>query len=132
VGNRVVDHRRPDQGEQDERLVAHALGKSARNQRWRNDREHRLKDHVRLVRDGRAVVRIGGEPDPIQSPPAEPAQQAAADVGPECQAVPPQRPLDTDHADDDEALHDGRQGVLAADQAAIEERQAWRHQQHQR
>ena len=131
VGDRVVHHRRPDQGEQDERLVAHALGEGTGDQGRRDHGEHGLEDHVGLVRHRRAVVGIRSQSDAVQAPPGKAAEHAAADIWTERQAVDPQGPLHADDADNDEALHDGGQGVFAADQPAVEERQARGHQQDQ-
>jgi hypothetical protein len=42
-------------------------------------------------------------------------------VGPEGQRVAPQHPLDADEAQDEEAVHDRREDVLAPDETAVEE-----------
>ena len=49
----------------------------------------------------------------------------------EGQTVTEQHPLNADDAHDHEALHEDGQNVLASDQAAVEEREARRHQQDQ-
>ena len=132
VGERVVDERRPQQGEQQERRELHALGERAGDQRRRDDREHHLEQHERLVRDR---LRVGVErldADAAQADPLQPADDAAL-VGAEGQAVAPQDPLDRDQRHDDEALHQRGEHVLLAHHAAVEERQPRRrHQQHQR
>ena len=48
----------------------------------------------------------------------------AADVRPEREAEPDEDPDDADEGQAEEAVHDRREDVLAADQAAIEEGQA--------
>ena len=115
--------------------VEHDLGplrhRGHRDQGRCDHGEHGLEDHVCLVRHRRAVVGIRSESDAVQAPPGKAAEHAAADIWTERQAVAPQRPLHADDADNDEALHDGGQGVFAADQPAVEERQARGHQQDQ-
>src|SRR5439155_3408500 len=71
------------------------------------------------------------EPDVVQADPVEAADDVEL-VGSECEAVPPEHPLDADQAEDEKAVHDGRQHVLPADQPAVEETKRWRHQHHER
>ena len=113
------------------RTELHALGKRARDQRRRDDGEHQLVDHVRLLGNGRAVVGIGSEPDPAQKNMLEAADKHAAVA--EGQRVAHQRPQNAHQAHHGEALHHGAENVLLAHQAAIKQRQPWPgHQQHQR
>ena len=51
------------------------------------------------------------------------AADEAADVRAERHGITEDDPLNGDHRDDEETLHDGRQDVLAADHAAVEERE---------
>ena len=74
--DRVVHDRRPQQGEDQERLEAHALGERAGDQRRGDDGEHHLEDHERLVRDRRGVVGVGLEAHAVQPDPAQTANQA--------------------------------------------------------
>src|SRR5205823_6513171 len=117
-------------GEKDERLEADALGERPGDEGWCDDGEHHLEDHVGLVRDGRSVIDVGLEAHALQPYPAQAPDEAVAEgIWREGQRVAPEYPLDADQPDDDEALHDGGQRVFAPDQAAVEKRQARRHQE---
>ena len=98
----------------------------------RDDGEHHLEDHERLVRDGGGVVRRWA---PRRRPSGTTQSRlpiTRPDVRAERQAVADEHPLHADQAHDHEALHQDREHVLPAHQPAVEERQPRRHQQHQR
>jgi hypothetical protein len=69
-------------------------------------------------------------PDAAEDRPIEAADEAAARS--EGQRKPPEHPLHADQAEDEGAMHDGGQGVLALHQSAVKESQRWRHQHDQR
>ena len=58
VRHREVDDERPQSGEQQHGAEFHALGERAGDQRRRDDGEHQLIDHERLLRNGGRVIRI--------------------------------------------------------------------------
>ena len=124
MGQRVVHQRRPQERERQKRAELHPVRDRAGDQRRRDDREHALKDHERLVRHGRRIVaRLAADTDEPQ--PIEIADHAAH-VRPEGEGIAPQHPLDAHHGHQNEALHDGRQCVLAPHQPAVEQGQARR------
>ncbi len=122
VRQREVDDENPQHREQQHRAELHALGERARNQRGRDDREHELVDHVGLLRDGAGVVGIGRAADAVQKQVAEIAEEGRAFA--EREAVADDGPQHADDGHQDEAVHHGAEDVLAADQAAVEKRQA--------
>jgi hypothetical protein len=125
-----LPHDGPQRQKQAHRAEFHALGKSPCDQCRRDDGEHELVNHVRLRRDGWSVIRIGRQAHAMHEGVVQAADEGVA--GAECQAVAHQRPQHRDDAHHGEALHHRGQNVLAANQAAIEEREAWAgHHQHQ-
>ena len=51
VRQRIIDTRRPQESEQQERFKFYPLSKGTGNERWRNDRKHALKDHISQMRN---------------------------------------------------------------------------------
>ena len=132
VGDRRVDEGRPGDGEQDERLEALALGEGAGDEGRGDDGEHHLEGHEGQVGDGGGVDvgRLAGHA--LEREPVEAADEAQPRIGAERQGVAPQDPGHADQAEDEEAVHDRAEHVLAANEAAIEEGQAGRHEHDQR
>ena len=73
---------------------------------------------------------LGLESDAVEEREAEITEPVVA-AGAEREGVANQRPQDAHEPQGDEAHHHRVQGVLAAHQPAIEERQGRRHQKHQ-
>ena len=131
VGHGAIDEQRPEREKDRHGAELHALGEGAGDERRGDDGEHELVDHVGLLGDGGGVVGIGREPDAAQEDVLEAADEAVAVA--EGQRVADDGPENGDQAHHGEALHHGAEDVLAANQAAVEERQAGAgHQQHQR
>ena len=120
VSHRVVDEDGPEQDQDSKGCEAHALCERARDEGRRDDGEHALEGDEGELRD-RAVLE-DVEADTGKADLVEAADEAA-DVRAERHGIAEDDPLNGDHRDDEETLHDGRQDVLAADHAAIEERE---------
>ena len=129
VGQRRVDEERPEEREYHERAEALALGEGPRDEARRDGREHQLEGGEQDERDGRAVGRVGCSTDIHEAGVVEPANELVAVR--EGQREPDQDPHDADERQAEEAVHDGRQHVLATDETAVEQRQARQHQHHQ-
>ncbi len=89
VGHRVIDHDRPQHGEQHHRAELHALRERARDQSRRDDGEHHLVDHVRLRGKSR-VGEVGRGADSMQEEMVQTAEKARPRV--ERKAVTEQQP----------------------------------------
>ncbi len=125
-------HQQAPQHEEDQvRAEADAIGKGAADERGRDDREHQLEEEEGQEGHRGRVDVIGGDADALQADQLEVADHAtsATTVG---QAEAYQDPDDGDNAHGDEALHHDGEHVLAADQPAIEERQARSHEEDER
>ena len=132
VGQRGVDEDRPQDREQDEGAEALALGEGARDERRGDGREHQLEGREQDERDGRRVDRRRLHADAVEHREVEAADQApAVDVGAEGEGEADDDPHDRDEGQPEEAVHDRREHVLAADEAAVEERQARQHDHHE-
>ena len=133
VRERAVDEHAEEHHEHEVGREAHALGEGAGDERRGDDRELHLEEREERERNGgrdrlvhlRADVpeheelrRASDEPEP-------------ADVVAEAQREAHDHPEDGDDAHGDEALEDRGDHVLAPDHAAVEEREAWRHHQHE-
>ena len=104
----------------------HPLDDRAGDQRRGDDREGPLERHEQHVRDG--ALRL--EPDTVQE---DVRQITDPLVGAgERQRIADERPGHADEAERNETHHHRVERVLGAGQPAIEERERWRHQQHQR
>ena len=125
VGERGVDEDRPQDREQDEGAEALALGEGAGDQRRRDRREHQLERREQHERDRRGVDRRRLETDAVEHREVEAADEPEpADVRPEREGEADDHPHDADEGQPEEAVHDRRQHVLAADEAAVEQREA--------
>ena len=111
VRNRVIDQRRPQEGENDERRELDPLRERAGDERRRDDGEHHLEDHEELVGNGGRVVGVRRQADAVEAEPGQVPEQVS-DVGAKGDAVAPQDPLDADEAEDEEGLHHRGQHVL--------------------
>ena len=59
MGQRIVDKRRPEQGEDQKTAELHPLGEGAGHEGRRDHRKHHLKDHEGLMGHGRGIIDIG-------------------------------------------------------------------------
>ena len=125
VRDRCVDDEDPKRNEDQVRREAHAFDDRARDQRRRDDAERALVRHEQVVRY--RALRL--EPDAAE----EHARQIADPVVPggEGERIADDRPEHPDESERDEAHHHRVEGVFRSNQPAVEERQRWRHQQHQ-
>ena len=90
VRHREVDEERPQRGEHHHGAKAHALGKRAGNQRRRDDGEHELIDHERLVGNGGGVERVRFGAHAAQEQVAQVADERVARARtPGCSRRPP-------------------------------------------
>ena len=131
VGHGVVDEERPEEHEDEKSAELGPLGEGAGNQGRRDDGEHHLEYHERLVGYGGGVGVRWRQPHVLEAEPGEIADDAAL-AGAEGQGVADDHPLDAHQPDDDEALHDGAEHVLAAREARVEEAEARRHEHDER
>ncbi len=126
VRDRGVDDEAPQRDEGEVGPEAHPLDDRARHQGGGDDRERALVGHEEEVRD--RALRL--ETHPGEQRLREPTHEGRA-LG-EGEAVAEERPGHADEAQGGDAHHHGVEGVLGAHEAAVEERQRRRHQQHQR
>ena len=126
--HRVVDQDRPEQDEQRERAELHALGKRSRDERRRDDGEHALERDEREFRNRAALEHVEAD---IGKPEFLEAADEATHIRAERHRVAENHPLHRNHRHDEEALHDGREHILAADHAAVEEPEAGGHDEYQ-
>src|SRR5260221_4495489 len=135
VNERKVDEQKPPGQECHVRLEGDAAGEGAGDQGGRDDCEHHLvgaeDDHRdRVVRAGQ-VQRDVPEKDPVEIADDPEIVGPALEVSAETHREPAEPPEDGRPAHGDETLdHDG-QDVFPADEAAVEEGQARRHQHDQ-
>src|SRR3989475_8754400 len=120
VRDRVVDECRPEQREEHEGLEALTFSERAADQGGRDNGKHHLENHEGLMRNGGRVIGVRREAHVVQSDPFEAADDMEL-VRSEGETVAPENPLDTDEAEDEKAMHDGREDVLAADEPPVEE-----------
>ena len=130
VHQRIIHKCGPEQAEQHKRAEPHPFGKSARNQSRGDNGEHALIDHEDLMGDGTGINRVRfhahtSEPEPLQPTGDSPF------IRPEGHAVTPQNPFQADQTDDDEALHNGSQRILASHHAGIKQSQSDGHEHDQ-
>ena len=126
-----VDQQAPEHEEDEVRLEADAVGESAGDQRGGDDGEHQLEEEEGEEGNRGGVGVAGREADVLQAKVVEIADQppVVAAVG---EAEADEDPEDRDDAHRDEALHHDGQDVLVADESAVEEGQARRHEQDER
>ena len=123
VGKRGVDEEKPEGEKEDGAAELHSFGSRAGDQCRGDDGEHQLIDHEGGLRNGAGVIGIRVGADAAEESVLESADHRA--ISAERQAVADQRPEDRDHRHEHETLHHDGEHVLAADQAAVEKRQAW-------
>ncbi len=140
-GDREVDDRDPDAGEDHPRAELRTVGDRAGDERDRDDREGRLEadeGHRRVgrvdLRRDRLLERLA-EADlvPVDAEEADDARdvRAGAVVG-EGDRVAVEHPQDADEGDRPEGHHHHADDGLGLHQTAVEEGQAGCHEQHQR
>ncbi len=99
----------------------------------RDGREHELERGEQHEGDGHCVDRGRFHPDVVEEDVVQIADEAhTVDIRAERQREADDDPHDADKGQAEEAVHDGGQHVLAADEAAVEERQARQHDHDQR
>ncbi len=126
-----VDEQRPEREEDGHGGELHALGEGSGDERGGDDGEHELVDHVGLFGNRRGVIGIGREADAAEKDVFEAADEGVAVA--EGERVAADGPEDGDEAHHGEALHHGAEDVFAADEAAVEEREAGAgHEQNER
>ena len=129
VGDRTVDDDRPQGDEQRVGGEAHPLDDGARDERGRDDRERPLVGHEEHLRDQRGGA-LGSETDVAQERLRQIADVIVA--GREGEREHDERPGHADEAQRDVAHHHRVERILRADEAAVEEPECRRHQQHER
>ncbi len=132
VRDRRVDQEGPQEREEDEGLEALPLGERPGDEGRRDDGKHHLEGHVGAGGDCR---RVGDRvlADAVQADEVQPADDApAVDVRAECEREAEEDPRDAHQGQDEDTVHDRAEHVLAAHQAAVEERETGRHQHDQR
>ena len=128
VRQRRVDEDGPQDREQDEGPEPLALGEGAGDEGRGDGRKHHLEPGEQDERHGRGIDRAGLEADAVEQREIESADQPEpVDVRPEREGEPDHDPDDADQGQAEEAVHDRRQDVLAADEAAVEQGEAWQH-----
>ncbi len=133
MSDRRVDQERPQQREEDESLELLPFGEGTRDESRRDDGEHHLEGHVGRARDGGRVLCQRSGTDAAEADVVEPADDApAVDVLAERQGEAEENPRNADESQDEDAVHDRAEDVLATDEAAVEERQPGRHQHDER
>ncbi len=126
--DRIVDHDGPEQGKDHEGGEAHPFGKGAGDQGRGDDGKHALIDHEYVLRDGGGIGGAGVRAHGVQAEPGQ-APHHPLQIGAKGHGIPQQHPLDTDHRDHDQALHESAQHVFAPDHAPVKEGQARGHEQ---
>src|SRR6185436_6185400 len=97
VGQWIIDNRRPEDHEDQERAELDPFSKSACNQCRRNNREHHLVDHKGLMRNRRRVVGVRFRTDTIQTNPSK-TTKPTTDIRTEGYGIAPKNPLDGNDA----------------------------------
>ena len=133
VGDRQVAEGEPQGTEQQHRRELDALGKRAHDQAAGDGSKRGLEGNKRQLRDDHAFAEGGGHRvrrDAFEEQLVEPANEWVAPR--ECSGVAVQHPQDVNHGCDDKHLHQHRQHVFRAHQAAVEQGQAGDgHEDHQ-
>jgi hypothetical protein len=124
-----IDRHRPDGHEHHPGGELGAVGDGATDQGRGDDREGQLERGIQQFRNlpVQGVRAYAAHPRVRQ-----PAYEAAGAAVGERQAVAHQQPCDCHQGDGDEAHHDHVEYAGGAHHAAVEDRQAGRHQQHER
>ena len=125
MSDRQVAEGEPQRTEQQHRREAHTLGKSTHDQTGRDGCESGLERCEDVLGNHHTLAEGGGHAvrgDALEEQLVQRANEWVARG--ERRAVAIQDPQHIDHRGDHKNLHQHRQHVLAADQAAIEQRQA--------
>ena len=134
LGHRRVDQEAPDQAEPEPSLEAHPFNDGTRDQGRGDDREHALEEgegggaQVEAVGQGSIAEFAADSVHPHRS---EATDEGALEAAVEGEAVADHHPEHPDEPHQEEAHHHRVEHVLRAGEAAVEEGQAWSHQQHQ-
>ena len=131
VGEREVDNKHPDRGEEENRRKFHAFCRGAEDERRGDDREGELEHGPDVIRDP-VVARadIAGL-HAVEAGLGEVTQEGVP--ARESEAVAAQEPKNCHQTGDAHRHGENRQHILRADEAAVEKRQAGkRHEKHER
>src|SRR5262245_29365839 len=115
MGERIVNKRGPENYENQKRAELYPFGKSAGDQGRCNNREHHLVNHKRGVWNGCRIVRVRFGSNSIETKPIQTADPSSARIGTKGQAITVESPLNRNYGNDNEAVHDRAEGVLAPD-----------------
>ncbi len=133
VGDRRIHDESPQQREQHEGLEALAFGEGTGNEGRRYDSEHHLEGHEGGSRNVGRVLRQRLLADAPQADVVEAADDApAVDVLAEGEREAQENPRHAHQGEDEDAVHDRAEHVLAADQTAVEQSQTRRHEHDER
>ena len=131
MGDREVDQDHPADEEADPAAEVEAAGSGAGHQRQGDDGEHELVHEEHEQRDRGAVLLVDVEEHVTEREELCRITDEAAAVLAEYEAEAAEDPQQAYNADRGKDLpHDG-QGILLAHKAAVEKRQARRHEEHQ-
>ena len=128
VRHRVVDEDGPEQDEERERAELHALRERTRDERRRDDGEHALERDERELGNRAVLENVHAD---VREAELLKAADEAADVRTERHRITEDQPLDGNHRDDEETLHDGREHVLAPHHATVKEAKTRCHEENQ-
>src|SRR5579875_1118818 len=119
VRNGIVDERGPEKDKYYEGAKTNALCEGSNDQRRGNNRKHSLEDHIRQMRNGRCIGRIGSIPHTMQAEEIQTSQQSATNILSERQTIAEEDPLDTHQGQYNHRLFDHTHDILAAYHPAI-------------
>jgi hypothetical protein len=132
VADGRVDEQAPQESEQHKRLEALSFGEGPDDQGRRDDRKHHLEKGERGRRNLWSVC-TGLGTDALETDVVQVADHApAVHVLAEGQRVAHQNPSYAHQRQDEHALHENAENVLATDKAAVKEGQGRRHQHDER
>ena len=131
VRERTVDEEAEQADERDVAPEPHALGERPGDQRRRDDGELQVEEREEHQRDGGRQRCVRAEADVLEHEERARIADDAAEAVAEREAEADDHPEQADDDHRDQALEHRRDDVLLLDHAAVEERQAGRHQQHE-
>ena len=132
VRDRRVHEHRPQPDEPDPRRELHAVGDRAGDQRGRDDREHHLERRERQRRDRHRAEAGRGDRRSTSSSNARSKLPIHLPVPPNASEYTNTAQSTLDEPEAEEVLHQHREHVLGPHHAAVEQRQARRHEHHER
>ena len=132
VGQRRVDHQAEQDHEQQVGREPHPLRERAGDERGGDDRELELEEREHHQRHGGRELRVRGLGHPVEHEEGPGVADVAAERVAESDAEAADQPDERADAERNDALEHGGDDVLVAHHAAVEERQAGGHQEHQR